>query len=565
MTRTLHVFKILLASILFVSSLFHLSEIPHAYAEEPAAEDESASGYEDWDSLIEAFLTENKCYNNNAVAIGYYNTVTGEEHYYRGDVYMETGSLYKVPLNMVYAERIYKGEMDFDTKINGTYYSTLQRGSLTYSNNGDATTLWRNLGGYHYFRELIAPYMGVDPDTVDHIYYKNRYFTAEQVIHCLRILYEDQERFPGIIDCLLEAEPSNYFNYHPQEYQIAHKYGYIKDDAGFSICDCGICYTDEPILITMFTSNVRHPNHLLADFCTLACNYAQQSYTARQEAILEAIPTETEQTIEPEIPEPSTTPEPILFEDEFPDDANTVSDTRIFSDSRNVKLFVLISILAAAAIVAVFIMAFKKKLNLFWGLMAVLFAYAAAGACIIGMTDGTLYTKTEGNPQDTVVSYLDNYISGNYSIASEYLTDHSVIGFISDSADPNSVRLLECLKNSYSYQLYGDCRIDGLEAKQRIVLTYLKLSDIKSDLLAKTNETAQKLVEELHSAKIYDENGNYLESFTNAAYDQALDEVLSDCEKYYTTVPIDLTLSYSDKQWLLNMSPELLSASCGGE
>ena len=73
------------------------------------------------------------------------------------------------------------------------------------------------------------------------------------------------------------------------------------------------------------------------------------------------------------------------------------------------------------------------------------------------------------------------------------------------------------------------------------------------------------MVEELPSGKIYDEDGNYLESFTDAAYEQALDVVLSECEKYYTTVILELDLTYSDRKWLLNISPDLLSALCGGE
>ena len=562
MAKSLRKTVFFLAVILFISSFTVVAGIPSASAEEPAVEEEAADEYDDWDSLIEAFLTENKCYNNKSVALGYYNTVTGEEHYYRGDIYMETGSIYKLPLNMLYAERIYNGEMDFDTKISGAYYRTLQQGSIIYSNNEYATLLWRNLGGYRHFRELITPYMGVDPDNVDPIYYKNRYFTAEQVIHCLRTLFEDQDRFPGVVDCLLAAEPSNYFNYHPQEYQIAHKYGYIKDSAGFSICDCGICYTDEPILITMFTSNVRHPNDLLADFCTLACDYAQQSYLKRQEAALAAEQQTTEVLpTEVEVPEPAPTPEPVFYDD----DNENIADTGFLSDGHSVRLLIISGIAALAAAVLVIIMALKKKVSLFWGLLSVFFAFAAVCACITGQAEGTIYTRTEGDPQDTVFSYLDNYISGDYSATSEYTSDHSVIGFISESSDSDSARLLECLKKSYSYKLHGDCRIDGLEARQKIELTYLKLSDIKSDLLAKTNETAQEMVQTLPSGRIYDSDGNYLEEFIAAAYQQALDEVLSGCDKYYTTELIETTLSYSDKRWLLNMSSDLLSALCGGE
>ena len=67
----------------------------------------------------------------------------------------------------------------------------------------------------------------------------------------------------------------------------------------------------------MFTSNVRHPNDLLADFCTLACDYAQQSYLKRQEAALAAEQQTTEVLpTEVEVPEPAPTPEPVFYDDD---------------------------------------------------------------------------------------------------------------------------------------------------------------------------------------------------------------------------------------------------------
>ena len=107
------------SSLLLMLCLFAASGLPAAGAQGTDPEPD------DWDSIIAAFLSDNGC-SEDSVALGYYNTVTGEEHYYRGDVYMETGSTYKVPLNMVYAERIYRGEMDFDTKIAGAEYEYLQ-------------------------------------------------------------------------------------------------------------------------------------------------------------------------------------------------------------------------------------------------------------------------------------------------------------------------------------------------------------------------------------------------------------------------------------------------------
>lgn len=246
-----------------------------------------------WEEITENFLEE---YENDkiscSITLGYRNLVTGEEHFYKGDEYMVACSMYKVPLNMCFAEKIYNGEMDWDTEIGAQPYSELMRRSIVESSNEPSEHLFRLLGGYRSYRVAISEYMGVDPENVDDLYYLNNYFTAEQEIHCLKTLYEGGERFPGIIDAMLEAEPEEYFNHHEQEFDIAHKYGIMRDTMdGYKtyINDSAIVYTDEPIAIVMFTYNVYDAREALADYCTLMCDYAQlnlQKETATKTAAL---------------------------------------------------------------------------------------------------------------------------------------------------------------------------------------------------------------------------------------------------------------------------------------
>ena len=231
-----------------------------------------------WDKIIANFLDKYEDRNKScSITLGYRNLVTGEEHFYKGGEYMVTCSMYKVPLNMYFTEKVYNGEMDWDTEIGGVKYSDILEGSIVRSSNSKSELLINEIGTYNDYRRAICQYMGEDPDTVDAKYYENNFFTAEQMIFCLRTLYEDQERFPGLIDRMLEAEPERFFNYHEQKYAVAHKYGYLSDPSYGKRYqnDCAIVYTDEPIAIVMFTDNSPDSDNALADYCTLMADYAQ--------------------------------------------------------------------------------------------------------------------------------------------------------------------------------------------------------------------------------------------------------------------------------------------------
>lgn len=300
----------------FLAALCMISALLPAALAAPAEDDGS------WDKLIADFLDKYEDRNKScSITLGYRNLVTGEEHFYKGGEYMVACSMYKVPLNMYFTEKVYNGEIDWDTEIGGVKYSDILEGSIVRSSNSKSELLINEIGTYNDYRRAICQYMGEDPDTVDAKYYENNFFTAEQMIFCLRTLYEDQERFPGLIDRMLEAEPERFFNYHEQKYAVAHKYGYLSDPSYGKRYqnDCAIVYTDEPIAIVMFTDNSPDSDNALADYCTLMADYAQShlkpaaspaakpaaSVTPSASPAAEASPTPS-----PEV-SPSPTPTPV--------------------------------------------------------------------------------------------------------------------------------------------------------------------------------------------------------------------------------------------------------------
>jgi len=229
-----------------------------------------------WEEVMNDFLAM-RLIDPSQVTAGYYNTVTGEEHYHNPDTLMYGASTAKLPTNMVYAERVSKGEMTMDTLIRGNRYGLLQELSLVNSDNPAQTTMVQDLGGGNYaeFRKQILPYIGETEETVDPQVLERNFFKPTHLMSALKLLYGNADRFPGIEECLLKASPFDYFKGNQPPYDIAHKYGWYTDHGTTYLNDTAIIYTDDPILLVMYTANVENARYVLADFCSYMIDYAQ--------------------------------------------------------------------------------------------------------------------------------------------------------------------------------------------------------------------------------------------------------------------------------------------------
>ncbi len=217
-------------------------------------------------------------------ALGYRNVVTGEEYFFNGDHYFSGGSLYKVPLNMYISEQIYLGNRSFEDRISGIPYREVQEKSLTWSDNYYSRELLVELGNWRQMRRLAAPYMGADPEDQDYIG-RHDMWTARQMTSCMAALAADPERFPGCVDCLLAAAPEHFLEYAPVPYEIAQKYGNVKDATTQIMHVAGIVYTEQPIVVTVLTCNVGEQRYIMGGFCELCCHYTQYHATGSSDLV----------------------------------------------------------------------------------------------------------------------------------------------------------------------------------------------------------------------------------------------------------------------------------------
>ena len=567
------------AALLMLAMLLPLAPAAVAGGEE----DDARFAGRSWEEIVDEFLAEHHT-DPASVACGWCNTVTGEEHYHNADQYMVSGSMYKVPINMIFTEKVHNGEISWDTFIGGYRYEYCLHATIVDSNNDIAKGMWDYLGGYQPYRHILAPYMGEDPDTVDEKFYENNFFTPRQMIYALKLLATESERFPKLIDEMLQAEPNKYFKERAHDYDIAQKYGYWPDPNGWHVAlnDCAIIYTEEPICIVIFIDSVSEQasRELLKDYCDLMIAYTEYTTPARKEAeriaaeeaaiaaLNEASPApqESESGDAPSAPAPTAAPqdEPGMPQPE---------------EERAPGLFwpIALGLCTLAGAVWLSLRAVRRarrgKLSLPWALAAVLFGAAAIGICLLpgeraaksvspaaAAEDGA----SSAEAQAAVTEFFDSLVARDYARAYARLSGVATLGLEDTPASEDAARLMEAVRESWSWRLYGDCTLTRSGATQQVVFNSLDLSRMRDDIRAATEEEVERLASSLPADEVYAEDGGYLPSFTERAYAAALDTALTRADEYYAATGLNIRLVKDGGEWMIVPDSTLYGALTGG-
>ena len=562
---------------------------PGAAAEETASEAPEVSPEEDmekqpdlWEQELLEMLALYEA-DPSTIAAGYCNLVTGETHYYNGDNYMVSGSMYKIPLNMLFLDWIDEGELTMESNILGYPYSTLLDGTIIHSDNDMARMLWTYAGNtittdpastpYHRYRILIADYMGEDADNVADKYYENNFFTPRQVITCLQHVYENSEKYAPLIEDMQRAEPTNYFKLRERRFDIAHKYGYYIDNTDtLYLNDCAICYTDEPIAIVLFTAGTVKPYNVLTEYCSLMCNYTQEAIAARsareeaeaaaaaaaEEDARQALLTAQEEA-EPDNEAPELTPSADSVA-ESPEPAAKSSHSLRVGPLIALILTLVLTLLSICLVVSA---SRRSRLRRFHGIAAVLLGAFAILLCIYAASGNTLYTHASGDPQETIVLFTESLKNGDYPTADSLLLKGATLGLNHAPDSEEETLLLAALEASWDFAPYGECTVKERSAWQQMRVQHLSMTALDAALQERSREVLSGLVRSLPMTDVYDENGEYLPSLAETAYREALRDVISRAEEYYTNTGITLELRESKGTWLVVPDERLISVLSG--
>ena len=474
--------------------------------------------------------------------IGYLNLVSGEEHYINPDTRMIAGSMYKLPLCMYFAEGLQNGTIDWNAYEQYFSFEEVRDKVLIESDNETAGFLIGQLGSYEHFRELTATYVG---ETAESGVQSDNLYTAREFISCLKLLYNERERFPDIIETLQKAEPNRFFKLNEPRFRIAHKYGYL-DGNPYFMNDCGLCFTSEPIAIVAFTRSLPDPENFLTDYCTAMCEYTERQVKASAETASEPTPVPTA------APTPAPTAAPAV----------TVVETRApvspLIPAACVALFVVFGL------VGILVLCARYRARFLGLFLALILSAAAMLLAVVGMHYGTVYAKPSGDPSLSVTRFFDAVCAGDYGAAYHELRDYSDLGLAAEPSSAAGQRVYKALHESYSYTLSGDCSTDKLDAVQPVRFTYLDLPRLEQAVADETQLQIERIVQTRSVSEVYDENRRYRPEVADEAYLAALDVVLQNAADYYADVDLELALSYTDGRWQILASPALLRALAGG-
>lgn len=233
------------------------------------------------DEEIKSLIAEIKTANNltaDNFAFFYYNPQTQKYYFDNQDKYFKGASTVKVPVAMIYYDKIKNGELTLESTLQytsddyeaggGTTASTYKVGSYIpisfllkqsiINSDNTAVNILIDGVGYRKCRELMAQYS--DEEFIDDFYTSNL-TKASFGFDIINHIYQNQENYQELIGYMKQSSFGEYLKKYISEYDVAHKYGSY---AG-NVHDYGIVFADSPYLIGVYTQNVPDADELIAN------------------------------------------------------------------------------------------------------------------------------------------------------------------------------------------------------------------------------------------------------------------------------------------------------------
>ena len=197
-------------------------------------------------SLIEKKKSEENLKESN-FSFFYYNQDTKKYYFYNEDTYFKAASTVKVPVAMLYYDKINNNEITLDSTIKYTKdcyekgsgltdytYNVsddipikfLLEQSIVNSDNTALNILVKNIGKIQY-RYDISQYTEIE---LSEEFYENNITSARYGYDLLKHIYENTDVYNELSEYMEKSSGGKYLKeYIGDNYKIAHKYGVMKE------------------------------------------------------------------------------------------------------------------------------------------------------------------------------------------------------------------------------------------------------------------------------------------------------------------------------------------------
>lgn len=277
-----------------------LSQIENADDSTPSAEDVSA----DLEAILEHYFAETGV-DTSSLGIAIYDFESGGSYAWNDQTYFTAASTYKLPLAMIYYEKIAAGECALSDELVYEAYQYEEGGTICYdyspgssisieellhcmivdSDNTAAHILYENLGGWVAFKEAITRYSDVAIDENDGVYYSfDNVFTAAFMEDVLGYLYAHEDEFSTLLEDMLQSQPDDYLNMNIGD-KMAQKYGQY-EEAENAI---GISMSGHPYSIVVYTSLGYTGRLLIGELNAMIWDYFNEGYDGQNDTAVAAV------------------------------------------------------------------------------------------------------------------------------------------------------------------------------------------------------------------------------------------------------------------------------------
>lgn len=226
--------------------------------------------------LVEDYCN-GKSLNKGKISVGYCYLDTGDTWYYNGDRWYFAAGVYYVPATMLLAEWESSGKMTQDSKleVEDLTLGEAERNILVYSSNYYVHQVMGLFGTDQEVREKWMAYSPLPEEYYDPDYLAYGYFSARFLTDVIKTLYNESERFPGILGYMKESDNGNYFHGALRgEYEVAQKSGTFIDRRNVEYNNCtGVIYTPHPFVLTVMTEKMGVTQEVMWDMAIIFRDY----------------------------------------------------------------------------------------------------------------------------------------------------------------------------------------------------------------------------------------------------------------------------------------------------
>lgn len=229
------------------------------------------------ENLINEMMTENNLNENNFFFF-FYNLEEKKYYFYNENTYFMAASTIKVPVAMLYYDKINEGELSLsDTLVynnddyeagdgsTATDYSVGERIPISYlleqtivnSDNTAWNILIHNIG-YRNCKEELTKYSHVE---LTEDFYSSNVANVSYYYDVLQYLHQNADKYSELIEYMKISSGDGYLKANLPQYDVAHKYGSYD---GY-VHDYGIIYGQNTYLIDIFTNGIVNASDFIAD------------------------------------------------------------------------------------------------------------------------------------------------------------------------------------------------------------------------------------------------------------------------------------------------------------